>query len=315
MPHSADKRFLHRNHLYSALQRDPDLASLPRSQLSPVFQCLFICTGCDFVSYFKTLGKATILNVFFQHAKFISSSQAPGSLHDTSKGNNGYLSFIRLVGTCYFKKHLAAFISLYNSESPVQLYNSLDPSLPDRERHELWLQTIRKTASDRIVHEEERVPSHTALWRHWLRSCWVSRMWQNSPLEDLYSTLPRPEDSGWIRQPNGTSTIDWEAPEVQEKIKMNIVFLLKGCSCRKGCNTKSCGCCKKDSFCGPGCECQGCTNLPVEVQQDKDGDSSSDEGDSSASEIGSSDVSEDSEGDLQTEIITDDFPFTVEGLI
>jgi len=42
-----------------------DLASLPRENLGVILQALFISTGCDFVSYFKSLGKATILNTFF----------------------------------------------------------------------------------------------------------------------------------------------------------------------------------------------------------------------------------------------------------
>ena len=38
----------------------------------------------------------------------------PGFLHNTSQSNreNGFLSFIRLIGTCYFKKHLRAFVAL-----------------------------------------------------------------------------------------------------------------------------------------------------------------------------------------------------------
>ena len=37
-------------------------------------------TGCDFVSYFKSLDKATILNIFFQHAEFICGPNMPGCL-------------------------------------------------------------------------------------------------------------------------------------------------------------------------------------------------------------------------------------------
>ena len=97
----------------------------------------------------------------------------PGHLHHTLLHNrdNGFLSFVRFVGTCYFKRHLAAFISLYGHETPTHLYNSLDPSLQPRERHRTWPQKIREAVSDRITNEEERVPSFTSLWRHWLRAC------------------------------------------------------------------------------------------------------------------------------------------------
>jgi len=45
---------------------------------------------------------------------------------------------------------------------------------------------------------------------------------------------------------------------------------MKGCSCQKGCKTKQCGCRKNCSDCGPGCNCKGCTNLPVATQIEDD---------------------------------------------
>ncbi len=140
-------------------------------------------------------------------------------------------------------------------------------------------------------------------------------MWLNSPLQDLYHSLPCPNDSGWIRQPNGSFSIDWEAPEVQDQIKTNIDFLIKGCSCKKGCKTKSCGCRKKSNYCGPGCECQGCTNL--QVQQDGAEDDSSSTDDETPSDLvtASSDSSDSSDDDLDTEVITDEFPFTAHDIL
>ena len=37
-----------------------------------MLQTLFICTGCDYVSYFAGIGKSTLLKVFFQHASFVN---------------------------------------------------------------------------------------------------------------------------------------------------------------------------------------------------------------------------------------------------
>ena len=242
-------KYLHIKNLYQALEKDPDLAALPKENLGVILQTLFICTGCDFISYFKTVGKATFLNNFFQNAEFICGPQLPGCLHDTKNPSNGFLSFVRLVGTSYFKKHLAAFISSFSLETPVQLYNSIESSsTKPTERHKLWLEKIRNTVSNRIVNEEERVPTYTALWRHWLRSCWVSKMWQNSPIPDIPYNLPRPEDSGWIRTSEQKFSVDWEAPEVQKKIAATIEFLTKGCNCKKGCKSKNCGCRKKDTL-------------------------------------------------------------------
>ena len=73
--HSSEKKYLCLNHLHTAFLNDQDLATLPRNNISEVMQTLFICTGCDFVSFFKSLGKATLLNNFYQYANFIGSLQ------------------------------------------------------------------------------------------------------------------------------------------------------------------------------------------------------------------------------------------------
>ena len=130
VPQAAEKRYLLLNNLHTALLNDPDLASVRKDSIGVTMQTLFISTGCDFVSYFKSLGKATILNIFFQHAEFICGANTPGCLHHTLPHNreSDFLSFIRFIGTCYFKKHLPAFITLYGLETPKHLYNSIPPT-------------------------------------------------------------------------------------------------------------------------------------------------------------------------------------------
>ena len=59
------KRYIHIKNLQCALFSDPDLNPLPREHTCLVMQCLFIATGCDIVSYFKSFGKATTLNTFY----------------------------------------------------------------------------------------------------------------------------------------------------------------------------------------------------------------------------------------------------------
>ena len=77
----------------------------------------------------------------------------------------------------YFKKNLPAFITECGFTTPNQLFNSIE-NIP--QKHQIWIEKIRSIVSDRIVCEEERVPSYDALWRHWLRTCWISQMWGNS---------------------------------------------------------------------------------------------------------------------------------------
>ena len=45
----------------------------------------------------------------------------------------GFLSFIRLLGTFYFKKHVNGFDALKGHKTPMHLCNSLDPSLQTAE--------------------------------------------------------------------------------------------------------------------------------------------------------------------------------------
>ena len=103
-----------------------------------MLQTLFICTGCDYVSYFADFGKSTFLKVFFQHASFINSlSQGTlASTCDTSR-ESGFLSFVRLIGTVYFKKHLSSF----KYDCPRALFNSFSSSDPISQ-HKQWLAAL-----------------------------------------------------------------------------------------------------------------------------------------------------------------------------
>ena len=100
---ASKKKYLSLNNLQTTLLNDPDLAPVPSTSICGTIQVLFVSTGCDFVSFFKTLGKATLLNNYYQYANFI------GTLDKTepSNINDGFLAFVRLVGslgTGYFKK-------------------------------------------------------------------------------------------------------------------------------------------------------------------------------------------------------------------
>ena len=73
--------------------------------------------------FFNGLGKASFLATLFEYSKYIcaNSEYIPGTLADTT--SLGKLSFIRLVGCAYFRKHRAVFLPAY--PSPATLYNTL----------------------------------------------------------------------------------------------------------------------------------------------------------------------------------------------
>ena len=162
------------------------------------------------------------------------------------------------------------------------------------------------------------MPTFTSLWRHWLRSCWASQLWQQSNDRGIFSTLPAPEESGWLLQSDSKYIIDWESPEVQQKIKHNIDFLTKGCSCKKGCKTFNCGCRKRSRNCGPGCLCQGCTNFNTEqvVNVCHDYNSSSNSSSDETDDEGANGSEHEDGEELEEEIVTeDDFYFSTYDIV
>ena len=307
VPHSQTKLYVHLNNLVKALQLDPDLASLERSELARTFQMLFITSGCDYVSYFAGLGKASFFQTFFQHAAFITGNQMTGSLSDTaeSKTEVGFLAFLRLIGTLYFKKHYSALVSLKGTETPQQLFHACHEQ-NHQEKHLQWYKAIRAIVGDRITCEQERMPSHSSMWRHWLRSCWIASMWSNSSKDDLQLSLPSPDDYGWKKSTDGTYVVDWECPAVQQQVQDTINFLTKGCTCKKGCLSQRCGCKKGGRHCGPGCNCQNCQNChntsstsDTGTQESLQTESDSESDTSSSSEL----------ANIETEITFDELDF------
>ena len=93
--------------LVHALCHDPDLARVNPNTILEILQTVYAVSGCDYVSFFSEVGKATFLKYFYQYATFITGSKhsTTGTLADTSldnnENNNGFLSFLCLIGTIY----------------------------------------------------------------------------------------------------------------------------------------------------------------------------------------------------------------------
>ena len=99
------KTYVSINNLITALQNDLDLSSLPIENIPKIMVSLFVSTGSDYTSYFKSIGKASFLNCFFHHSSFITGRETEGSLGDFEQNSRdlGFLAFLRLVETAYFK--------------------------------------------------------------------------------------------------------------------------------------------------------------------------------------------------------------------
>ena len=166
---------------------------------------------------------------------FIPKWQSCGTACEAMKiyNSNGLLCHSsednKAAGCLYFKKHYSAVVSLKSIETLQQLLHSFPPD-PEVHQHKAWYNVIRSIVSDRIMNEEERMPSLTALWQHWLRSCWVAKMWYNSTEEDPYDEFPPPELCGRCKDEGGVYTCDWECPE---ELQIPLTFSQKVVHARK----------------------------------------------------------------------------------
>ena len=167
-----EKKYL--NALLQKFRDDSDLESLSTNTIGKALQTAFIGAGCDYISFFSGFGKASVLDNIFQYAKFITGGECPGTLANTDllTKDKGFQAFVRLIGTFYYKKHLSGFAAI-GKTTPNQLYYSITGD----NRLKEWWNAIRSTCSERILTEEQRPPTYTALQKHWERACWVSQMW------------------------------------------------------------------------------------------------------------------------------------------
>lgn len=235
-------KLLNMTNLIRVLNCDPDLGHINCTQLPQILQTLYVITGCDYISFFSQIGKATFLRYFFQYAPFITGSESTemGSLADVDLENgkykHGYLAFTRLVGTVFFKKHSSGF----DTQSPAIHYSKFDQQgRTVEEQHRKWIEDIRQTIWYRTKFENEVIPSHDALFLHWQRSCWILHMWQQADCSEMV-LLPITR-YGWSIV-EGKLTVVWDSEVNIRAVKERVCILTRGCKCRTGCATNRCSC-------------------------------------------------------------------------
>ena len=242
--------------LIKALRHDPDLVGVAPDSIPKIMQTLFVCTGCDYVSFFNGLGKGTFMCYFFQYASFITGTGSEGSLANNSfKDNdyeNGFLSFLRLVGTVYFKKHSTGF----DTHSPASHFLNFT-TIQYIAQHKQWLSDIRENISDRAMYDTGMIPSTEALFYHWKRTCWILNMWGQADQNNI--VLEPISNYGWNVE-SETLSVQWDTEENMQMVRERVNVLLRGCKCVTGCTTRACGCRKKDKKCTVGCQCTNSMN-------------------------------------------------------
>ena len=194
---SLELRLLNMQALVHAFENDPDLAGVEKSDIPVILQMLFICSGCDFISFFNGLGKTTFLSTMLEYGEFITSNStnAPGTLAANDPNPDGILSFFRLVGCAYYKKHKTVFLPAF--PTPMALYNSVPSTTTNHARHTGWLDLLLGRIWTHIQYEQDMIPSCDALSRHWKQSCWVSNIWRQATANTI--VYPPLENFGWKR--------------------------------------------------------------------------------------------------------------------
>ena len=249
------KRILSLFNLKQNLSNDPDLSSIQSHQLPQIFQTLYVVTGCDYTSFFSGFGKTTFMKLFYQHAEFITSGTThPGSLSDCSLETNsyelGFLAFMWLIGTMYFKKYASAFTAT-TPQSHYSTFSGSNGCVPVKDQHIHWLADIRNSIWDRTQFENNMIPSIDSLYRHWTRTCWVLDMWAQAASNKIM--LKPLLHYGW-KMNDGKLMFDWDSDTNMRKVQNRVQLLLKGCKCTKGCSTNACGCRRRGKRCAEGCQ-------------------------------------------------------------
>ena len=221
---------------------DPDLAALKLSDLPQILQTLFVCTGCDYITFFSGIGKATFMHHFFQHALFFTGTNRQGSLANIQlegeEYKKGFLAFLRLVGTVYHKKNISGFQTPSPASHFLQFAKVSDPTT----QHIQWIEEVRQTVADRATFDSSMMPSTEALFFHWKRTCWILHMWAQSNKNTM--VLKPITDYGWSLE-NDLLHITWDTQENMQIVRERFSLLLKGCKCITGCKNMTCGCRKK----------------------------------------------------------------------
>ena len=146
---SLEQHFLDLKALVKSLSDDPELGPIP--QLPSAIQMLYVCTGCDYISFFNGFGKALFLATLAENSEFIFSDteSLPGTIANPDPDSTSILSFFRLVGCAFCRKYKDAFIP--TCPTSITLFNSLAKDIQTPlAHHTAWLQLISDRDWSRI---------------------------------------------------------------------------------------------------------------------------------------------------------------------
>ena len=203
--------------------------------LGMVIMAVNACSGCDYVSFFRYHSKKSFLGTLMDKAEaFIGPSnenditQREGLLSDIHNHRSSFLAFCRLIGYEYFKICHTSFIrdAIYTAEDLFKCYYCSE--YDKLQNHLRWLNLIRKATHSSGKNEEHFLPSSAALELHWMRSCWVCKIWQQA--DQATMVMPKVEDHGWQLDAEQHLTVRWDSNVNIRQVEARIHCFTKGCA-------------------------------------------------------------------------------------
>ncbi|CAG2223988.1 unnamed protein product [Mytilus edulis] len=248
-------------------------------ELSKSHDFVFVTTGC-FEGNNKDNAICVLEGEIFEYSKANGNHEESDSrvwLHASASPCLNILIYSPDTDVCFVGLPLIMSAdSLKNKTIFIQLKDSkFEKKFLDMNALSNFLDKIREKIWDRIINEDEMMPTAEALKFHWMRGCWVSDMWDKALHSSV--TLLNPMHYGWEMKPDYGLSIIWDTPENYSRVEHTVLFLTKGCNCKTGCVNNRCLCRRKGNVCGPGCSCTLCKNtsastssqsLPVQVSVD-----------------------------------------------
>jgi hypothetical protein len=130
--------YINVNNLLQNIKERVQFNTTDDKEMASIIIMLFICTGCDYVSFFKHHGKNSFFDSFFKNMDFIMCNKVTpchrfmdhcsGSIGDHLNMESSFQSFLRLIGCEYFRLCKRFFDQTYKVSS--ELFMSLfQPSM------------------------------------------------------------------------------------------------------------------------------------------------------------------------------------------
>jgi hypothetical protein len=272
---AAENMYVDLNMLLDDMCKNNDLRVFNKATIARELQVLYICSGCDYVSFFNNFSKTSFYDAYFNNIGFISSDGSYSGMlsqASTQTWQLGFKAFCRLLGCVFLKKCASSFeykMKFKKKPTPHEIYDKIveeNSSMSEEHLLKEWLEQIRSAImkTEGCQSEENWLPSDEALNFHWKRCCYVVQIWEQADVTLML--YPEITEWGWSYVDNELVFM-WDSDSNVQRIERYRKLWTKGCKCKstsRPCKSRACGCKKFDKPCGPACMCctDSCQNKP-----------------------------------------------------